>query len=87
EADTLEIAAERDNRVKREEAAEIAAATVEEAEDRARRVVSEAEERARALLTDAEERLAEIRHERDEVAAYFENLRGVLTHAEKVTAD
>ena len=38
-------------------------------------------------MADAEERLAQIRIEREAVAGYFENLRGVLQQAEKVTAD
>jgi len=38
-------------------------------------------------VSDAEERLAKIRMERDTVAGYFENLRGVLSQAEKVTSE
>jgi len=87
EADTLEFAAERDSRTKREEAAEAAAAMIREAEDRAVAIVAEAEQRSRTLIEDAEERLEAIRHERDEVASYFEGLRGVLQHAEQVSAD
>jgi len=35
-------------------------------------------------VSDAEERLDKIRIEREAVAGYFENLRGLLTQAETV---
>jgi len=38
-------------------------------------------------VSEAEDRLAKIRIERETVAGYFENLRGVLQQAEKVTAE
>ena len=50
-------------------------------------MVSDAEARSATLVSDAEERLAKIRIERDAVAGYFESLRGVLTQAEKTTAE
>jgi hypothetical protein len=37
-------------------------------------------------VSDAEERLTKIRIEREAVAAYFENLRGVLCEAEKISS-
>jgi DNA-binding TFAR19-related protein (PDSD5 family) len=38
-------------------------------------------------VSEAEERLAKIKLERETVAGYFENLRGVLQDAERVTAE
>ena len=35
-------------------------------------------------MSDAEERLTKIKAERETVAGYFENLRGVLNQAEEV---
>ena len=69
------------------EAEETARSIVREAEERAAALVDEAEERTQRLVADAEERLAQIRIEREAVAGYFENLRGVLQQAEKVSAD
>jgi hypothetical protein len=60
---------------------------VETAEARAKALVDDAERRAAELVSDAEERLAKIRIERDTVAGYFENLRGVLSQAEKVSSE
>ena len=57
------------------------------AEHRARAIVAEAEERSSRLVAEAEDRLAKIRIERDAVAGYFENLRGVLSQAESLTTD
>ncbi len=45
-------------------------------------MIADAEERTRpAVVAESEDRLAAIRTERDAVAGYLENLRGVLTHA------
>lgn len=44
-------------------------------------MVSDAEERTAAITAEAEDRLSAIRTEREAVAGYLENLRGVLTHA------
>ncbi|MEO5920952.1 MAG: hypothetical protein ABIQ01_07400, partial [Pseudolysinimonas sp.] len=53
----------------------------------AKAIVTEAEARAAALLGDAEGRLTQIRSERESVAGYIENLRGVLAQAETIAAD
>ena len=60
---------------------------LENAESRSRAMIADAERRSAELVSDAEERLAKIRIERDTVAGYLENLRGVLQEAEKVTAE
>ena len=64
-----------------------AADTVKTAEKRAKDLVSEAEKRAKTLLGDAEDRLVQIRLERESVAGYLQNLRGVLASAETLAAD
>jgi hypothetical protein len=38
------------------------------------------------LVADAEDRLGKIRIEREAVAGYFENLRGLLSQAEAVSS-
>jgi hypothetical protein len=50
-------------------------------------MVDDAEARSTELVSDAERRLAELREEREAVASYVEGLRGVLSQAEKVTAE
>ena len=57
------------------------------AESRAKALVDEAEKRAAALLGDAEGRLVADPVERESVAGYIENLRGVLAQAETVAAE
>ena len=49
--------------------------------------MADAERRARETLADAEERLDRIRIEREAVAAYLENVRGVLTQADDTSSD
>ena len=63
------------------DAQEHARTIVADAQDRVHRMVAEAEERTAAIVAESEDRLAAIRTERDAVAGYLENLRGVLTHA------
>jgi vacuolar-type H+-ATPase subunit H len=48
------------------------------ADERSRSILADAQQRADDLVGDAEERLAEITRERDAVADYFENLRGMI---------
>ncbi len=50
-------------------------------------MTQEAQERSARLIEEAEDRLAKIRIERDAISGYLENLRGVLSHAESLTAD
>ena len=49
--------------------------------------MKDAEKKATALMKDAEQRLAQIRVEREAVAGYIANLRGVLDSAERVSAE
>jgi hypothetical protein len=57
------------------------------AESRAKAIVKEAEKKSASLMKDAEQRLAQIRVEREAVAGYIANLRGVLDSADRVSAD
>ena len=68
-------------------AEKVAAGIVRDAQERADALIEEAEERTQRLVADAEERLSQIRIEREAVAGYFENLRGMLQQADKVSAD
>src|SRR5699024_4827024 len=54
---------------------------------RAKAQLAESQERSAQLLGDAEERLGQIRVERESVAGYLQNLRGMLAQAERVAAD
>ena len=58
-----------------------------DAQERVHRMVEDAEARTADIVADAEDRLAAIRTERDAVAGYLENLRGVLTHATGLLAE
>ncbi|MEP6479060.1 MAG: hypothetical protein ABJB03_06690, partial [Rhodoglobus sp.] len=60
---------------------------LDDAEARSKATIEEAEKHAAQLVSEAEERLAKIRIERESVAGYLENLRGVLQQAEKVASE
>ena len=50
-------------------------------------MLKDAEKKSAALLKDAEQRLEQIRVERESVAGYIANLRGVLDSADRAAAD
>ena len=60
---------------------------LENAESRSKAIIADAEKRSAQLVQDAEERLTKIKQERDTVAGYFENLRGVLQQAEEAVSE
>ena len=74
-------------RLSRDTESRAQAAEFAEAERRARETVADADRRAREAVADAEERLDRIRIEREAVAAYLENVRGVLTQADGSSSD
>ncbi|MGK2855202.1 MAG: hypothetical protein ACSLE3_14050, partial [Microbacteriaceae bacterium] len=82
--DTIQEAARVERRQLHDAADETAQRIVSDAEKRARQLVREAKEQAAAAIAEAEDRLAEIRLERDAIAEYFQNLRGILGTAEEV---
>jgi len=47
-------------------------------------MVADATAQSKKLMDEAEERLSKIRIERDAVAGYFQNLRGLLADADKL---
>jgi hypothetical protein len=50
-------------------------------------MLKDAEKKSAGLLKDAEQRLEQIRVERESVADYIANLRGVLDSADRAAAD
>ena len=87
EVANLDTTSKNEARAIRDGAEAHAKEVVDAAEARAKSLVDDAERRTSQLVSDAEERLAKIRIERDTVAGYFENLRGVLQQAEKVSSE
>ena len=86
QASTLDSTSKASAKKTRDDAAANARDVLGNAEARAAAIMDDAEKRSSQLVSEAEERLAKIMLERDTVAGYLENLRGVLQQAEKMSA-
>jgi hypothetical protein len=86
EVDQLSTSGIAEARAITEDAQTAATATRRDAEKTAKKLIADAQKQAKALIADAEDRLAKIRVEREAVAGYFENLRGLLAGADAFTA-